>query len=102
VLLALLSAVAYGVADFVGGLVSRRAHVGTVSLVGQIAGLGFTLLVAPFAGGSVMLADLGWGAVSGVGTGVGMLFLFRGMARGDMSVVRCSSRSSSSGSGPPH
>jgi drug/metabolite transporter (DMT)-like permease len=87
VLLALASALAYGVADYAGGLLSRRAHVGTVALIGQLAGLGFTLLVAPFAPGGLTVADLGWGALSGIGTGLGMLFLFRGMARGDMSVI---------------
>lgn len=36
---------------------------------------------------SVGFGDLAWGAASGVGTGVGMMFLFRGLSRGDMSVV---------------
>jgi drug/metabolite transporter (DMT)-like permease len=87
VLLALASALAYGLADYVGGVLSRRAHVGTVALIGQLAGLGFTLLVVPFVGGGLTVGNLLWGALSGVGTGLGMLFLFRGMARGDMSVI---------------
>ncbi len=87
VLLALASAVAYGVADFAGGLLSRRAHYGTIALVGQLGGLVFALAVAPFVPAAVSLGDLGWGALSGAGTGVGMLFLYRGLARGDMSVV---------------
>jgi drug/metabolite transporter (DMT)-like permease len=87
VLLALMSAVAYGVADFAGGLLSRRAYFGTVALVGQLGGLVFALAVAPFVPATVTFGDLGWGALSGVGTGVGMLFLYRGLSRGDMSVV---------------
>lgn len=32
-------------------------------------------------------ADLAWGGLSGVGTGLGMMFLFRGISRGAMSIV---------------
>lgn len=87
VLLALASAVAYGTADFAGGLLSRRAHFGTIALVGQLAGLGFATVVALLVPATPDLGDLGWGALSGAGTGVGMAFLYRGLARGDMSVV---------------
>jgi drug/metabolite transporter (DMT)-like permease len=87
-LLALASAVFYGMADFAGGLLSRRAHFAAVALAGQVGGLGLTLVVAPFApGSSPGAADLGWGALSGVGTGLGMVFLYRGLSRGAMSVV---------------
>lgn len=85
--LALVSAVAYGVADFAGGLLSRRAHFGTVALVGQLAGLVFAFVGALFVPAAVTGTDLAWGALSGVGTGVGMAFLYRGLAKGDMSVV---------------
>ncbi|MEV8607030.1 EamA family transporter [Amycolatopsis sp. NPDC051373] len=87
-LLALASAVSYGLSDFVGGLVSRRAPFAAVALLGQAGGLLLALLVTPILpAGAVTLADLGWGTLSGVGTGVGMVFLFRGLARGAMSVV---------------
>lgn len=86
-LLALASALAYGVADYAGGVLSRRAHFGTVAFVGQVGGLVFALAAAPFVPATVSLAGLGWGALSGVGTGVGMLFLYRGVSRGAMSVV---------------
>lgn len=88
VLLALCSAFCYGVADFVGGLLSRRADGATVALLGQLGGLLLTLVAAPFVPASAPApSDLGWGALSGVGTGVGMLFLYRGLGRGRMSVV---------------
>lgn len=86
-LLALASSLAYGIADFAGGLLSRRAHFGVVALVGQLAGFVVALAVAPWVPSSVTGADLAWGALSGVGTGLGMLFLYRGLSRGDMSVV---------------
>jgi drug/metabolite transporter (DMT)-like permease len=87
-LLALASAICYGLSDFVGGLASRRAPFATVALVGQAGGLLLALVLTPVVRTSAVApADLGWGALSGVGTGVGMLFLFRGLARGAMSVV---------------
>src|SRR5262245_54569559 len=87
VVLALVSAIAYGLADYAGGLLSRRAHFATIALAGQLAGLVFACAAALLVPAGVTLADLGWGALSGVGTGVGMAFLYRGLARGDMSVV---------------
>jgi uncharacterized membrane protein len=87
-LLALASAVCYGLADFTGGLLSRRAGFVAVALAGQAGGLVLTLLVAPIVPATALtLSPLGWGALSGVGTGIGMLFLFCGLGRGAMSVV---------------
>lgn len=88
-LLALASALFYGLADFAGGLLSRRAGFTAVALVGQLGGLVLALAVAPLVPvpGGVAAPDLVWGALSGVGTGVGMLFLYRGLSRGAMSVV---------------
>ncbi|MEW2357637.1 EamA family transporter [Spirillospora sp. NPDC029432] len=86
--LALASAVLYGAADVAGGLLSRRAAAVAVALCGQLGGLLFTLAAAPlFSAGAPSAADLAWGALSGVGTGLGMVFLYRGLARGAMSLV---------------
>ncbi|MEV0074474.1 hypothetical protein [Amycolatopsis sp. NPDC050768] len=46
-LLALASAVCYGLSDFVGGLVSRRAPFAAVALIGQGGGLLLALLLTP-------------------------------------------------------
>lgn len=87
-LLALGSALFYGVADFTGGLLARRAGFALVAFTGQAGGLLLTLAAAPLAAAPAPnAADLAWGALSGVGTGVGMVFLYRGMTRGAMSVV---------------
>jgi uncharacterized membrane protein len=87
-LLALASAVFYGMADFTGGLLSRRAHFAAVALIGQVGGLLLTLVLAPLTpGSSPGAADLGWGALSGVGTGLGMVFLYRALSGGTMSVA---------------
>lgn len=88
VLAALGSAVCYGIADFTGGLLSRRAHFAVVALAGQAGGLLLALVIAPMVSPTLPgVAELAWGAASGAGTGVGMIFLYRGMSRGAMSVV---------------
>jgi drug/metabolite transporter (DMT)-like permease len=87
-LLALGSAVCFGVADYAGGLLSRRASAGAVALAVQVSGALLMLAVAPMVPASdVSPDDLAWGALSGIGTAVGVLFLYRGLTRGHMSVV---------------
>lgn len=87
-LLALGSALAYGLSDFVGGLVSRRVSFLITALVGQVGGLVSMAVVARAVSGPLpAILALVWGGLSGVGTGVAMVFLFRGMSRGAMSVV---------------
>jgi uncharacterized membrane protein len=87
-LLALASAICYGIADFTGGLLSRRADAAAVAVTGQAGGLALALVLAPItAATAVGPADLAWGALSGLGTAAGMLFLYRGISRGAMSVV---------------
>ncbi|MEE6280738.1 EamA family transporter [Georgenia sunbinii] len=87
-LLALGSSAAYGLADFAGGVLSRRASFIAVALAGQVAGLALSVVVAlALPARSPAAADLAWGALSGVGTGLAMLLLYRGLTRGTMSVV---------------
>lgn len=87
-LLALASAVCYGLVDFAGGLLSRRVHFAVVTFVGQVGGLLLALVAAlVMSAESVRAVDLLWGALSGAGSGVAMHFLNRGMSRGAMSVV---------------
>lgn len=87
-LLALAAAVAYGASDFSAGVASRRFAAGPVAAAGQIAGL-ISALVALliFRGSAPDIHILAWGAASGVGSGVGTLSLYRGLAVGRMSVV---------------
>jgi drug/metabolite transporter (DMT)-like permease len=86
--LALVSALCFGVTHFVSGLVARRAPGMTVSLYAQVAGTVVAVPFAVFAGsGTPTVAALGWGALSGAGTGVGVAFLYRAMGKGPMSLV---------------
>jgi drug/metabolite transporter (DMT)-like permease len=87
ILLALFSAFAYGLSDFVGGLVSRRVSAWPVAVVGQLSSTACTAAVALIVQGSPTPADLAWALLAGIGTGVGTGFLYRGFAAGRMSVV---------------
>lgn len=89
VLYGALVALSYGVADFLGGLSSRRLHVAAVLTVGQLTGL-FGVAAVMVAGGGfedATSSDVVRGAAAGLATFVGLGLFFRGMARGTMSVV---------------
>lgn len=88
VVLALVSALCFGLADFAGGLLARRTRSAVVSVIahltGVVVGLGVVLVTAsPVPGGAAMA----WGAASGVGTGLGALALFQAMRDGRFSIV---------------
>ncbi|BBZ01899.1 multidrug transporter [Mycolicibacterium chitae] len=86
--LALTSALGYGISDVLGGLASRRISPVRVALIGQVAGLCVAALaLLAQASSAATGSDLAWGAASGIGTGMAMVFLFRGLSRGAMSVV---------------
>lgn len=88
VLFGLLAAATYGAADFIGGRVSRRFDAFSVVLISQLIGAVPLVLAVPFlAQGSPTVPALGWGAAAGVCGGTGVLFLYRGLAVGRMSVV---------------
>ncbi|HET6626068.1 MAG TPA: EamA family transporter [Nocardioidaceae bacterium] len=87
ILLALLSALAYGLSDFVGGFLSRRTTAWAVAVVAQLSSTICTLAVALFAGGSPTSQDFMWAVVAGAASGVGTGFLYRGFSAGRMSVV---------------
>src|SRR4051812_25125305 len=87
VVLALCSALAYGLSDFLGGFVSRRTSAWSVAVVGQSSSAVCTALVALFVAGEPTPADFGWAVLAGVGVGVGTGFLYRGFASGRMGVV---------------
>ena len=87
VVLALLSALLYGLSDFVGGLVSRRVSAWPAAVVGQLSSTVCTAAVALFLAGDPAPVHLAWGALAGVGAGTGTAFLNRGLSSGRMGVV---------------
>ncbi len=87
-LLAIGSAVLYGAADFIGGLVTRRVSTIPVVLVSQFSGLMLLALILPvLPDASPTRADLQWGAVAGLTGGIGVALLYRALAIGTMAVV---------------
>jgi drug/metabolite transporter (DMT)-like permease len=88
VLLGLASAITYGTADFIGGLVTRRNPATRVVLIGKSAGLVPYLAAVPLLiGAEVTAAAWAWGLPAGVAGAIGIAFLYRGLAHGRMSVV---------------
>jgi drug/metabolite transporter (DMT)-like permease len=87
VLLALVAAAFYGLSDFLGGVTSRRSSVWPVGLLACVGALAGSVVVALFETGDPSGADVVWGLVAGVGSGLGTAFLYRGLAAGRMGVV---------------
>jgi drug/metabolite transporter (DMT)-like permease len=87
ILLALASSVTWGVADFSGGVVSRRLPALSVAVVSQAAG--FVLLVAVLAGrgGGFDGRAFALGLVAGLGGGVGLAAFYEALSLGTMSIV---------------
>ncbi|MFF5536468.1 EamA family transporter [Streptomyces cinerochromogenes] len=86
-LLALGSSLAYGCADFLGGLGARKAHVLRTVMVAAPASLMVELLLWPFLGASFDTATLAWGAASGVASAAAFALLYRTLAIGPMNVL---------------
>ena len=87
ILFALGAALAYGASDFIGGRASTRAHFALVTTVGAGSALIIAVLAAPLVGGELAPTPMAWGVVSGLGSGIGTLFLYRGLARARVAVV---------------
>jgi drug/metabolite transporter (DMT)-like permease len=86
-MLGLLSSVAYGVADFAGGVAARRAHVMQVVALAAPASLAVELSAWPILGAQWTPAAIGWGAGSGLASAAAFVLLYRCLARGPMSVL---------------
>jgi drug/metabolite transporter (DMT)-like permease len=86
-LLAFSSALAYGTADFIGGVGSRRHSSWQIVLVGQATGALVMLAAGLIVPGNPATQDFAWALLAGVGSATGSIFLFRGLARGRMGLV---------------
>jgi uncharacterized membrane protein len=88
ILLGLAAALLYGGSDFGGGLLSRRFGSLQVNVIGSAAATALAWAALAGAGGPApSVRAIAWGLGSGIGGGAGTLFLYRGLARGQMSVV---------------
>lgn len=88
ILFGLAAALTYGAADFVGGVATKRAHALSVVVFSQLTGALLLLAALPFFNEQPPSGEsIGWGAAGGVAGGIGVVFLYRGLASGRMSVV---------------
>ncbi len=88
VLFALLAAFGYGTSDFAGGLASRRYAAEPASgavLAVEVVCVAVGVILFP--GRGPHPGALEWGALGGLGGGVGALALFRGLSVGAMAIV---------------
>lgn len=81
VVLALLSALCYGCSDSTAGVGGRRSDPAAVTVIAQRFGLiAAAIAVIALSARSPTPHALWWGALSGVGSGVGTVSLYRGLA----------------------
>ena len=84
----LATAAAWGTADFAGGIASRRAVPLVVTAGSQAIGLLALLIAVPILWPPLPPAEaLAVGAIAGIGGGLGLAFLYEGLARGAMGIV---------------
>lgn len=87
VLLAALSALTFGAADFSGGLSARRIAAQWTTAVAQATGLVLLVVVATVVGGSPGTVDLALGAAAGLCGGLALMVFYWAMALGPMNVI---------------
>ncbi len=88
ILLAGLSALMYGAADFCGGLGTRKSPLVTVLALSQFVGLVLALGISLLEGQALPIAgDLAWGAISGVCGTAGLAALYTALATTPVAVA---------------
>lgn len=87
ILLALGASLAWGSADFGGGLLTRRSSVVAVAVVSQAAGFAALLLVVAIAGAPLDGDGVAIGLLAGAAGGAGLMAFYRALAVGTISVV---------------
>jgi len=88
VLSAIVSATAWGIGDFAGGMAARRES--PIRVLGVVSGAGLlALLAAALIIGEPLpqLVDVGWGLVGGAAGALGIVTFYRALAEGSAAVV---------------
>lgn len=86
-ILAVISSVMFGVADFFGGVAAKRASALTVVVGVQVIGLAGIAAAVPMFGGSPSPSGLAWGAGAGLCGSLGLVILYRALATTRMAVA---------------
>ncbi|MFC0031897.1 EamA family transporter [Micromonospora chaiyaphumensis] len=87
IVLAAVSAVAFGTADFSGGKASRHADPVAVTVVSQLLSVPLLLALVLIVPGTPRPLDLAWGLLAGVAGAAGVMLLYKALADGMMAVV---------------
>jgi drug/metabolite transporter (DMT)-like permease len=87
IVFALLSAIGYGVSDFVGGIASRRVAALRVVLVSYPVAMVLLTALAFAFGGEVSTPAIVWGALCGISQAFGVWWFYAALAAGPMSLV---------------
>jgi drug/metabolite transporter (DMT)-like permease len=88
IVLGLAAAVLYGSSDFGGGVASRRFGSLPVTVIGSAVATVLAWATLGVVGGpGPTVRAVAWGLASGLAGGIGTMVLYRGLARGQMSVV---------------
>jgi drug/metabolite transporter (DMT)-like permease len=82
-----ISSVLYGAADFLGGEGARRAPAASIVFWAGVISFPLILVVALVVGGQAGQADYLLGAAAGASGGIGLVFLFAGLGRGQAAAV---------------
>ena len=85
--LALVGAVIYGAADFLGGLAAKRLRSIVVTAVAAASGFVLLMLALPVVGGTWAPVDVAWGALAGAFGVVAIALLYACLAIGPMSIL---------------
>jgi len=86
-LIALLGALVYGSADFLGGLAARRLRSIVVTAVSAASGLVVLVVGLPLFGVDATGADMAWGVAAGLFGIVAVVLLYACLAIGPMSIL---------------
>lgn len=82
-----ISSALYGGADFLGGEGARRAPAASIVFWAGVISFPLILVVALLVGGQAGPADYLLGAAAGASGGIGLVFLFAGLGRGQAAAV---------------
>lgn len=87
VFLSISAAIAYGLSDFVGALLSRRASAWVIAAGSQATATVLAFAVVATNAGEPDVGSILLGMLGGLGSGAGNVLIYRGLARGRMAVV---------------
>lgn len=86
ILLAAISAAAYGVGDFFGGLSARRMPATAAAVTAQVTGLILLLGLCVVVAGTPALSDIAWGAAAGTSGGLALTAFYWALVTGQMNL----------------